>query len=124
MDELIKIIIECIGVVMLGICTYIIVPTIKVWRQNHLTQSQREQLTFWTEMGVLWAKQWMQSATGEQKKAEVMTWLRAKMEELNLPFTDDDISKAIEAFYSTVKDVANAAAGTENNDVDSLADKE
>lgn len=113
MDELIQIIVKCIGVVLLGVCTYVVVPAIREWRQNKLTASQREELTFWTEMGVLWAKQWMQSASGEQKKAEVMTWLRGKMDELELPFTDDDLSKAIEAFYSTVKDVTDAAAGTD-----------
>lgn len=88
-----------------------VVPAIKEWRSNKLTASQQEQLTFWVETGVLWAKQWLQSETGEQKKAQVTDWVRFKVKELGLPFSDEDIDKCIEAIYSTVKDVVDVTTG-------------
>lgn len=112
MDEVIALVIRCIGIILIAVVTYVVVPAIKDWRKEKLTASQRETLEFWVSLGVLWAKQWMQSATGAEKKAQVMTWVRAKRDELRLPFTDDDIDKAIEAIYNTVKDVTDAAAGT------------
>lgn len=105
-------IIRCVGIILLAVCTYVIVPAIKDWRQTKLTSSQQEQLTFWVTMGVQWAKQWMQSSTGEEKKEAVLAYVHQKVKELKLPYTDEDIDKAIESVYSTVKDVVNAAAGT------------
>lgn len=111
MDEVIALIGRCVGLILLAVVTYIVVPAIKDWRKEKLTASQRETLEFWVRLGVLWAKQRMQSSTGVEKKAQVTLWVRAKRDELNLPFTDDDIDKAIEAIYNTVKDVAVAAGG-------------
>lgn len=113
MDEVIALIFRCIGIILVAVVTYVVVPAIKDWRKEKLTASQRETLEFWVRLGVLWAKQWMQSSTGVEKKAQVTLWVRAKRDELRLPFTDDDIDKAIEAIYNTVKDVADAAAGTQ-----------
>ncbi len=106
-----ELIIRSVGIVLLTLCTYVIIPAIKDWRRSKLSQAQREELTFWVETGVLWAKQWLQSATGEEKKMKVMLWVKAKVDELGLPYSDDDIDKAIEAVYNTVKDVTDAAAG-------------
>lgn len=111
MNEVLSIVIKCVGVIAVAVITYVVVPAIKDWRSNKLTASQQEQLTFWVETGVLWAKQYLQSKPGEEKKAQVMTWVRAKIDELGLPFTDEDIDKCIEAVYNTVKDIADAAGG-------------
>jgi len=35
----------------------------------------------------------------------------AKIKELGLPYSADDIDKSIEAIYSTVKDITDAATG-------------
>lgn len=115
MSNFIEICINCIGVVLVGLCTYVVVPAIKDWRNNKLNESQREQLTFWVETAVLWAKQWLQSKSGAEKKAEVMKYVMAKVDELGLPFTEDDVDKAIEAIYSTVKDVTDAATGVDDS---------
>ena len=40
-----------------------------------------------------------------------MKFVMQKVEELNLPFSQDDVDKAIEAIYNSVKDISNAAAG-------------
>ena len=94
-----------------ALVTYVVVPAIKDWRSNKLDEKQRDQLTFWVETAVLWANQWLQSKSGEEKKAEVMKFVMQKVEELNLPFSQDDVDKAIEAIYNSVKDISNAAAG-------------
>lgn len=112
MNEVLSIMVKCIGIIAVAMVTYVVVPAIKDWRSNKLTASQQKQLTFWVKTGVLWAKQWLQSETGEQKKAQVTDWVRFKVAELGLPFSDEDIDKCIEAVYNTVKDVVGAA--TEN----------
>lgn len=112
MENFVDVVIRCIGMVLFALVTYIAVPAIKNWRENQLTASQRDQLTFWVETGVLWAKQWLQSASGEEKKAEVMKFVMDKVKELGLPYTEDDVDKAIEAIYSSVKDMTNAATGS------------
>ena len=104
MNEVLSIVIKCVGIVAVALVTYVVVPAIKDWRNNKL-------ITFWVETGVLWAKQWLQSETGELKKAQVMNWVRSKVDELGLPYTDEDIDKFIEAVYSTVKDAADVIAG-------------
>lgn len=111
MSNFIEILVNCIGIILLALCTYIIVPAIKDWRANKLDENQRDQLTFWVETAVLWAQQWLQSKSGEEKKAEVMKYVMAKVKELGLPFTEDDVDKAIEAIYNTVKDITDAATG-------------
>lgn len=111
MNEVLSVVIKCVGVIAVALVTYVVVPAIKEWRNNKLTASQRDQLTFWVETGVLWAKQWLQSETGEQKKAQVMNWVQIKVDEFGLPYTDEDIDKCIEAVYSTVKDVVDATTG-------------
>lgn len=114
MEEFISIATKCIGVILMALCTYVVVPAIKDWRNSKLDEKQRDQLTFWVETGVLWAKQWLQSKTGQEKKAEVMKFVTEKVKELGLPFTQDDIDKAIEAIYNTVKDLTDAATGAES----------
>ena len=111
MENFIEIIVKCIGIIMLALVTYVVVPAIKDWRSNKLDEKQRDQLTFWVETAVLWAKQWLQSKSGEEKKAEVMKFVMQKVEELNLPFSQDDVDKDIEAIYNSVKDISNAAVG-------------
>ena len=112
MDEVLKVFVQCIGAVAIAVITYVVVPAIKNWKTTKLTESQQDQLTFWVTLGVRWAKQWMQTSTGQEKKAQVMSLVQEKVKELNLPFTNDDIDKAIEAIYGTVKDVTDVVTGT------------
>lgn len=111
MADLIDVLLRCLSMILLASVTYVIIPTIKEWRKNNLTEKQQEQLTFWVETGVLWAKQWMQTYSGEEKKAAVVAFVSAKVEALGLPYSADDIDKSIEAIYSTVKDITDAATG-------------
>lgn len=115
MNDFLDILVKCVGMILLAFSTYVIVPAIKDFRNNKLNQEQREQLTFWVETGVLWAKQWLQTSSGEEKKAEVMKFVMGKVQELNLPFTEEDVDKAIEAIYNTVKDITDAATGSDDH---------
>lgn len=111
MTDLFNIILRCLGMVLIAVVTYVIVPAIKEFRASKMDERQRQQLTFWVETGVLWAKQWMQSESGEAKKAAVTKYVLQKVEELGLPYTQEDIDKSIEAIYNTVKDITDAATG-------------
>lgn len=111
MNEVLDIVVKCVSIIIVALVSYVALPAIKDWSNNKLTASQRNQLTFLVETGVLWAKQWLQSETGAQKKAQVMAWVRIKVDELALPFSDEDIDKSIEAIYNTVKDVVDVTAG-------------
>lgn len=114
MQEVLNVLLKCVGMILLTITTAVIIPAIKDWRQAKLTFDQQNQLTFWVETGVLWAKQWLQTETGEQKKSQVMDWVQFKVKELGLPYTDEDIDKCIEAIYNTVKDVVEVTAGNQS----------
>lgn len=56
-----------------------------------------------TEIAVRWARQWMQTATGEEKKEEVMIYVLKKADELGLVISEEDADKAIEAVYDRIK---------------------
>lgn len=111
MDEFMSILVKAVGIIIAATVTYVIVPAIQNWRSTKLDEKQRAQLKFWVDTGVLWAKQWLQSESGQFKKDEVMKFVLAKVAALNLPYSQDDIDKAVEAAYSAVKDVISAAAG-------------
>ena len=72
MESMYDVLFKCLSTILLAVVTYVIVPAITEFRATKLDEHQRQQLTFWVETGVLWAKQWMQSATGEEKKAAVI----------------------------------------------------
>ena len=116
MTEFLDILLKVVGMLLIAFTTYVAVPAIKDWRTSRLNEKQREDLSFWVKTGVLWAKQWLQTSSGQQKKLEVFLFVKQKVKELNLPYSDEDIDKAIEAFYSTVKDVVDAATGDSEED--------
>lgn len=101
--ETLDIILRVVFYAMLAVLTYVVVPAIKTWRTSKISQEQRETLDYWVDVGVRWAKQWMQTATGEEKKEKVYEYVLSKVEELGLPYTKEDIDKAIEAVYESVK---------------------
>ena len=71
--------------------------------KRQLSQEEYKQLSDITETAVRWAKQWLDTATGAEKKEEVLRYLEEKTSELGLNITADDIDKAIEAAYEKVK---------------------
>ena len=71
--------------------------------KRQLSEEEYRQLNDITETAVRWAKQWLDTATGAEKKEEVLRYLEEKTSELGLNITADDIDKAIEAAYEKVK---------------------
>lgn len=71
--------------------------------KRQLSEEEYKQLNDITETAVRWAKQWLDTATGEEKKEEVLRYLEEKTAELGLNITVEDIDKAIEAAYEKIK---------------------
>ena len=71
--------------------------------KRQLSEEEYKQLNDIAETAVRWAKQWLDTATGAEKKEEVLRYLEEKTSELGLNITADDIDKAIEAAYEKVK---------------------
>lgn len=108
--ETLDVLLRVVFYAMLAVLTYVIVPAIKTWRDSKLTKDQRDTLNYWVVVGVRWAKQWLQTATGEEKKEKVMQFVLEKVKELGLPYTKDDIDKAIEAVYESIKNAPDSVA--------------
>lgn len=96
--------------VIIGICsvviTGVIVPLLNNLRKdikNKLSTSEQQTVEYWTEAAVRWAKQWLQSESGETKKEEVLSFVLKKTDELGIKIDDEDIDKLIESIYQKVK---------------------
>lgn len=96
--------------VIIGICsiviTGVIVPLLNNLRKdikNKLSASEQQTVEYWTEAAVRWAKQWLQSESGETKKEEVMYYLVEKIDSLGIDINTEDLDKLVESIYQKVK---------------------
>lgn len=96
--------------VIISVCsiliTGVLIPFLTTkWKnaKEEMSQSTQETIEYWVEVGVRWAKQWLQSETGEKKKAEVLTFVSEKLKELKINVSADELDKIIEAVYEQVK---------------------
>lgn len=96
--------------VIIGVCsiiiTGVIVPLVTTkWKLAKADMDKETQATvrYWTEVSVRWAKQWLQSETGEKKKEEVLRFVSEKLQELKIDVSADELDKIIEAVYEQVK---------------------
>lgn len=96
--------------VIIALCslliTGVLVPLITTkWKtaKAEMSQSTQEIVDYWVEVGVRWAKQWLQSQSGETKKAEVLSFVSAKLAELKINMSADELDRIIEAIYEQVK---------------------
>ena len=88
------------------VVTGVFVPCIRTLIKNEkatLDQKTQETIEYWVEIGVRWAKQWLQSETGEKKKEEVLNYVSTKLTELGISISEDDLDKLIECVYEQVK---------------------
>lgn len=108
--ETLDVLLRVVFYAMVAVLTYVVVPAIKTWHSSKLTKDQRDTLNYWVTVGVRWAKQWLQSASGVEKKEKVMQFVLLKVETLGLPYDQDDIDKAIEAIYESIKYAPNSVA--------------
>ena len=96
-------IITVIALVVIAAAVVIYTAPVRALAKRQLSEADYKQLLDTADTAVRWAKQWLDTATGEEKKEEVLRYLEEKTSELGLNITADDIDKAIEAAYEKVK---------------------
>lgn len=79
------------------------INTIRALAQSWLRDDDFKTLMELAEVAVRWARQWMKTATGEEKKAKVAGYLLRKAQALGLNVDEEDIDKVIEAVYDKIK---------------------
>ena len=93
--------------VVIGICSIIItsvlVPYLRSKYKTHLTESQQKTVESIVETAVRWAKQWLQTEEGAEKRRQVYEYVDRKLTEAKIDMTAEDIDKMIEAIYEKVK---------------------
>ena len=101
MNTLVIITVIALAVIAAGAVIY--TAPARALAKRQLSEEEYKQLNDIAETAVRWAKQWLDTATGAEKKEEVLRYLERKTSELGLNITADDIDKAIEAAYEKVK---------------------
>ena len=99
--------------IVLAVGIFMLDPVRELVRKKSSAEDYKQLLEL-AEIGVRWAKQWMQTATGEDKKYEVAGYLRERAEALGLMIDETDIDKVIEAVYEKVKKENEKAGNTGN----------
>ena len=96
--------------VIIGVCsiviTGVIVPFVNAkWKiaKAEMSKETQETILYWTEVSVRWAKQWLQSETGEKKKEEVLRFVSEKLQSLKIGISAEELDKIIECVYEQVK---------------------
>lgn len=101
MNTLVIITVIALAVIAAGAVIY--TAPARALAKRQLSEEEYKQFNDITETAVRWAKQWLDTASGAEKKEEVLRYLEEKTSELGLNITADDIDKAIEAAYEKVK---------------------
>ena len=101
MNTLVIITVVALAVIAAGAVIY--TAPARALAKRQLSEEEYKQLLDTADTAVRWAKQWLDTATGAEKKEEVLRYLEEKTSELGLNITADDIDKAIEAAYEKVK---------------------
>lgn len=98
-----EIIISLCSLLITGIIVPIALTKYKEIKSN-MREKNAKEVEYWTKVAVRWAKQWLQSETGQKKKSEVLQYLSKKLIELNINISGEDLDKIIEAVYGEIKD--------------------
>lgn len=101
--EHITLMITILLLIMASVATILFATPMRNLLKKKTTKEEYDTLLALAEISVRWAKQWMQTAPGEEKKQEVYAYLLARCKALGLEFTEEDIDKAIEASYEAIK---------------------
>ena len=101
--EHITLMITILLLIMVAVATILFATPMRNLLKKKATKEEYDTLLALAETSVRWAKQWMQTATGEEKKQEVYAYLLERCKALGLEFTAEDIDKAIEASYEAIK---------------------
>ena len=101
MNTLVIITVIALAVIAAGAVIY--TAPARALAKRQLSEEEYKQLNDIAETAVRWAKQWLDTATGAEKKEEVLRYLEEKSAELGLKVTADDLDKALEAAYEKIK---------------------
>lgn len=96
-------IITVIALVVIAAGAVIYTAPARALAKRQLSEEEQKQLLDTADTAVRWAKQWLDTKTGAEKKEEVLRYLEEKTAELGLNVTADDMDKALEAAYEKVK---------------------
>ena len=96
-------IITVIALVVIAAGAVIYTAPARALAKRQLSEEEYKQLLDTADTAVRWAKQWLDTATGAEKKEEVLRYLEEKTSELGLNVSADDMDKALEAAYENVK---------------------
>ena len=96
-------IITVIALVVIAAGAVIYTAPARALAKRQLSEEEYKQLNDITETAVRWAKQWLDTKTGAEKKEEVLRYLEEKTSELGLNVSAEDMDKALEAAYEKVK---------------------
>lgn len=96
-------IITVIALVVIAAGAVIYTAPARALAKRQLSEEEYKQLLDTADTAVRWAKQWLDTATGAEKKEEVLRYLEEKTSELGLNVSADDMDKALEAAYEKVK---------------------
>lgn len=96
-------IITVIALVVIAAGAVIYTAPARALAKRQLSEAEYKQLSDITETAVRWAKQWLDTASGAEKKEEVLRYLERKVSELGLNVSAEDMDKALEAAYEKVK---------------------
>lgn len=96
-------IITVIALVVIAAGVVIYTAPVRALTKRQLSEEEQKQLLDTADTAVRWAKQWLDTKTGAEKKEEVLRYLEEKTSELGLKVTADDLDKALEAAYEKIK---------------------
>ena len=90
-----------------------LIDKVKVEIDTTLNEQDGKLIYEIVETSVRWARQWLQSETGEKKKEEVLKYVSERLNALGIEVDADYIDKLIESVYDTIKS-ERIAQGDEN----------
>ena len=85
------------------IITGVLVPLVVNIYKTKVAKDRQDDIEYWVEIGVRWAKQWLQTAEGQEKKRQVVVFVEKKLQELGIEMTMEELDVVIEAIYEQVK---------------------
>lgn len=94
------------ALIIIALAALLVFMPVRELTKTKLEDADYKTLLELAETAVRWARQWMQTSTGEEKKAEVAGYLLEKTMALGLNVNEEDIDKAIEAVYDKIKNEA------------------
>lgn len=101
-----QIIISLCALIITGVLIPLVkhfVTKVKVEIDTTLNEQDRQLVYEIVETAVRWARQWLQSETGEKKKEEVLKYVSERLNALGIKVDADYLDKLIESVYDAIK---------------------